>query len=165
MPLNPLTKNFWLITITVVVRSNCVRPIAIWFSAIKEGNGHPHIICPIDTYINGIRNTSEAISLLFIFGVSVSFSISSAAAADAVPPFPFSAFFSDAPYPDASTAAMISDADAVPSTPMELVSRLTEHEVTPGTLDTAFSTRLLHAAQLIPVTRYCSIFSPSCSIF
>jgi hypothetical protein len=83
-----------------------------------------------------------------------------AAAADAVPPFPFSAFFSDAPYPDASTAAMISDADAVPSTPMELVSRLTEHDVTPGTLDTAFSTRLLHAAQLIPVTR-----SPSCSIF
>ena len=60
---------------------------------------------------------------------------------------------------------MISDADAVPSTPMELVSRLTEHDVTPGTLDTAFSTRLLHAAQLIPVTRYCSIFSPSCSIF
>ena len=46
---------------------------------------------------------------------------------------------------------------AVPSTLMELVSRLTEQEVTPSTLDTAFSTRALHAAQLIPVTEYCSI--------
>ena len=35
---------------------------------------------------------------------------------------------------------------------MELVSRLTEHAVTPGTALTAFSTRALHAAQLMPVT-------------
>ena len=48
-------------------------------------------------------------------------------------------------------------AHAVPSTPIELVRRLTEHDVTPGTLDTAFSTRVLHAAQLMPVTVYCSI--------
>ena len=41
---------------------------------------------------------------------------------------------------------------AVPSTPMLLVRRLTEQAVTPGTLDTAFSTRALHAAQLMPVT-------------
>lgn len=40
----------------------------------------------------------------------------------------------------------------VPSTPMLLVRRLTEQAVTPGTLDTAFSTRALHAAQLMPVT-------------
>lgn len=46
---------------------------------------------------------------------------------------------------------------AVPSTPMELVSRLTEQAVTPGTLDTAFSTRAEQAAQLIPVTLYCSM--------
>src|SRR5699024_9081825 len=64
------------------------------------------------------------------------------------------------PYPASSTAAMISVGDAVPSTPMELVSRLTEQDVTPGTLDTAFSTRALHAAQLIPVTLYCSISLP-----
>ena len=32
------------------------------------------------------------------------------------------------------------------------VSRLTLHDVTPGTLETAFSTRALQAAQLIPVT-------------
>ena len=38
---------------------------------------------------------------------------------------------------------------------MELVSRLTEHAVTPGTFDTAFSTRAEQAAQLMPVTLYC----------
>ena len=52
---------------------------------------------------------------------------------------------------------MISSAEALPSTPMELVSRLTEQEVTPFTPDTAFSTRAEQAAQLIPVTVYCSI--------
>ena len=40
---------------------------------------------------------------------------------------------------------------------MVIISRLTEQAVTPGTLFTAFSTRALHAAQLIPVTLYCSI--------
>jgi hypothetical protein len=40
---------------------------------------------------------------------------------------------------------------------MELVRRLTEHEVTPGTFKTAFSTLDWQAAQLIPVTAYCSI--------
>ena len=47
--------------------------------------------------------------------------------------------------------------EAVPFTPMELVSRLTEQLVTPSTLETAFSTRALQAAQLMPVTLYCSI--------
>ena len=40
---------------------------------------------------------------------------------------------------------------------MELVNKLTEQAVTPGTLETAFSTLALQAAQLIPVTLYCSI--------
>jgi hypothetical protein len=35
---------------------------------------------------------------------------------------------------------------------MEFVSRLTEQDVTPGTPETAFSTRPEHAAQLMPVT-------------
>ena len=52
---------------------------------------------------------------------------------------------------------MIAAGSAVPSTPMELVSRLTEQAVTPGTCPTAFSTRALQAAQLMPVTLYCSI--------
>ena len=55
---------------------------------------------------------------------------------------------------------MIASEVAVPSTPIEFVSRLTEQEVTPGTLLTAFSTLLLQAAQLIPVTVYCSIAIP-----
>ena len=60
---------------------------------------------------------------------------------------------------------MISAGLAVPSTPMELVRRLTEQAVTPGTFRTAFSTRALHAAQLMPVTLYCSINSPLCAHF
>ena len=51
---------------------------------------------------------------------------------------------------------------AVPSTPMELVSRLTEQLVTPGTAFTAFSTRAEQAAQLMPVTLYCSIVFTPC---
>ena len=45
---------------------------------------------------------------------------------------------------------------AVPSTLIELVRRLTAHEVTPGTFLTARSTLAEHAAQLIPVTVYWS---------
>ncbi|CDC61952.1 uncharacterized protein BN660_01251 [Clostridium sp. CAG:448] len=50
---------------------------------------------------------------------------------------------------------------ALPSTPMELVRRLTEQAVTPSTAATAFSTRALHAAQLIPVTLNCFILTRS----
>ena len=45
-----------------------------------------------------------------------------------------------APYPASVTAFIICSSAAAPSTPIELVSRLTEQLVTPGTLDTAFST-------------------------
>ena len=55
---------------------------------------------------------------------------------------------------------MISASAALPSTPMELVSRLTEQAVTPGRADTAFSTLAEQAAQLIPVTLNCFIRSP-----
>ena len=41
---------------------------------------------------------------------------------------------------------------ALPSTPIEFVSRLTEQDCTPSTFETAFSTWELQAAQLIPVT-------------
>ena len=56
-------------------------------------------------------------------------------------------------------AALMAEGSAVPSTPMELVSRLTEQAVTPGTFPTAFSTRAEQAAQLMPVTLYCFIGS------
>ena len=55
---------------------------------------------------------------------------------------------------------MISWEEAVPSTPIEFVRRLTEQDVTPGTFDTAFSTRDEQAAQLMPVMLYCSIAVP-----
>ena len=55
---------------------------------------------------------------------------------------------------------MISESFALPSTPMELVSRLTEQLFTPGSFDTAFSTRALQAAQLMPVTLNCFIIVP-----
>ena len=114
-------------------------------------------MCPIETYINGIRKPSDTISLLLRTGVSVSFRSSSpdAAAEDALSSLPSVLFF--APYPAASTAAMTSAEETSPSTPMEFVKRLTEQDVTPSTPETAFSIRALHAAQLIPFTIYCSI--------
>ena len=77
------------------------------------------------------------------------------------PPAPFS----EAPYPASSTAAMTAAGKAVPYTPIEFVNRLTEQEVTPGTCETAFSTRALQAAQLIPVTVYCFISLVSFNYF
>ena len=119
---------------------------------------------PMEKYINMIRKMIDARSLRFKTGVSLSLSISSsalmvfpAAEEDAASLAPFI----EAPYPASSTALITAAGEALPSTPMELVSKLTEHESTPGTLDTAFSTRALQAAQLMPVTLYCSIlFSP-----
>ena len=55
---------------------------------------------------------------------------------------------------------MTAASSAAPSTPMELVSRLTAQLSTPGTAETAFSTRAWQAAQLIPVTVYCFMESP-----
>ena len=155
--LKPLMKNFWLMTITMAVKINWISPIATWFPSKNAGSGQPHIICPMEKYMRTIRNPTEYQSLRFKTGVSWSFNASSASkdCACTLPSFP--APFTDAPYPASCTALMISADDAVPSTPMELVSRLTEQAVTPGTPETAFSTRLLQAAQLMPVTIYCSI--------
>ncbi len=161
-------KNFWFTTITAVANKSWIIPCATWFFARISGSGQFHIICPIDTYIIGISRQTDAISRFFIFGVSWSFNKSSAAlpilsALLAFPVLPSPVFPSapplfSAPYPALVTAAITASASACPSTPMELVRRLTEQEVTPGTLDTAFSTRALQAAQLIPVTVYCSIY-------
>ena len=59
--------------------------------------------------------------------------------------------------PEIPSADLQPSGDALPSTPMEQVSRFTEQAVTPGIFPTAFSTRALQAAQLIPVTLYCFI--------
>jgi len=114
--------------------------------------------------MSGIKRRTELNRRRFMTGVSLSFSISSYSAVEAdCDVLPFSPFF-DAPYPAFSTAAIISAGEAVPSTPMEFVRRLTAQDVTPGTFDTAFSTRVWQAAQLMPVTLYCSIVClPFCS--
>ena len=116
------------------------------------GAGQPHIMWPMEKYIRISRIGTDSRSLFFSLGVSWSFSASASAQEGSPPAAFFSAPFSDAPYPAASTARITSAGEAVPSTPIEFVRRLTEHEVTPGTPDTAFSTRPEHAAQLIPVT-------------
>ena len=128
-----------------------------WFSR-KKGTGKPNIICPMEKYMRTSRTTIELFSLRIIFGVSVSFRASSCSRSfsDAGRAFLFSPIFT-APYPARSTARMISSPDALPSTVIELVRRLTLHCVTPGTPRTAFSTWAWHAAQLIPVTLYFSI--------
>ena len=112
----------------------------------------------MEKYISTSRKPTDQMSRRFKTGVSRSFRASSASAAPG-PLRSTAAPFSDAPYPAPSTAAMISRGVAVPSTPMELVSRLTEQAVTPGTFATAFSTLALQAAQLMPVTLYCFMIS------
>ena len=97
-----------------------------------------------------IKNPKDATSRLLRAGVSLSVRVSSDFGS-------LLSFFKAAPYPAFLTAEINSYELAVPSTPMEFVSRLTEQEVTPFTFDTAFSTRAEQAAQLIPVTVYCSI--------
>lgn len=137
---------------TIPARSSCTSPMAIWLPSNQAGSGHPHIMCPMEKYISTARKPTEATSLFFKRGVSRSFNISSCGIASAAPAVSAPPrFFSAAPYPAFSTARMISCGAAVPSTPMEFVRRLTAQDVTPGTSDTAFSTRALHAAQLIPV--------------
>ena len=137
----------------------------------------------MEKYIKTAKNPSDQYNRCRNIGVSRSFNISSAAEIPPIPgapaetalpgtpafprPAPPRSRF-EAPYPACSTAAITASGAAAPSTPIELVNKLTEQEVTPSTLETAFSTRALHAAQLIPVTVYCSIFaqllSSQCSL-
>ena len=158
--LKPLIKNFWLMTITIAAKIICKSPIATWFPSNHDGSDHPHIICPIEKYIKTARKPIDAIRRFFNTGVSLSFNASSSAAWFTDAFFVSEAPFNDAPYPAASTAAIMLSGLALPSTPIEFVNRLTEQVLTPGTFETAFSTLLLQAAQLMPVTLYCSINMP-----
>ena len=142
----------------ITVNSNCINPIATWLSSKNTGTGQFHIICPIEKYISTIKNPIDAHKRFLKTGVSLSFNNASPPSlSETVLLFEKPLFFA-APYPASSTAFIISVPSAVPSTPIEFVRRLTEHDVTPGTFDTAISTRALPAAHLIPVTVYCSIF-------
>ncbi len=152
-------KNFRLIIITTNASSICVSASPRWLCTRNEGSGQFHMLCPIVIYISSTRKITEYFSRFFSFGVSRSFSASSSAASRLLALFfaAVSSPFRAAPYPACSTAWIIAFSSAVPSTPIELVRRDTEHEVTPGTFETAFSTRAWHAAQLMPVTTNCSI--------
>ena len=156
--LKPLVKKSLLAIRITIVSSICVSASPSWLWLKNKGRGSPSIWCPIVKYISTSRKPTDISRRLFSFGVSLSFSASSSAAslAEALI-FSCEAPFTDAPYPASCTARIISADDAVPSTPIEFVSRLTLQESTPGTFDTAFSTLAWHAAQLMPVTIYCSI--------
>ena len=77
--LQPLMKNRWLMTMTMAESSNSTRPTATWLPSKNPGSGKPHIMCPMDTYINTMRKPRDQRSRRRSFGVSVSFSSSSAA--------------------------------------------------------------------------------------
>ena len=113
----------------------------------KAGKGNPHMVYPIERYIRTNKKKREERSLFKSRGVSLSAKTSESVTSEES--------FIDALYPAFPTAVIISVSLAVPSTPIELVSRLTEQAVTPLTPITAFSTRALQAAQLIPFTLNC----------
>ena len=161
--LNPFTKNFLLITRTIPESSISMIPMPTMLCSRKGGTGQPHIEAPMEKYMSTIRNTIELTSLLLRTGVSWSSSRASmflSRLLSALSPF----VSGEAPYPASSTALIIFSGSAVPVTLIEFVRSDTLHDSTPSTPDTAFSTCAWHAAQLIPVTKYFSVFVPMLSI-
>ena len=82
-PLKPLTKNFWLITITAPVSSSCSNPRATGFPWKKAGTGQPPMVWPMEKYISTARKTRELMRRFFSTGVSWSARASSPWAARA----------------------------------------------------------------------------------
>ena len=148
-------------TVTAVQSRSSARPIPILFPERKAGSGQPHIICPIDMYISGARNTSDDIRRVRIRTNSSLLFKPELSCKDALSGFPAVVpVATAASYPAFSTAWIMSAGEAVPSTFIEFVSRFTWHSVTPEIPDTAFSTWALHAAQLMPVTLYLVMAAP-----
>ena len=85
-PLKPLTKNFWLMTMTTMVSSISNIISARWLFSKKGGSGHRQSIQPM-MYMSGSQKMMEAMSRRTILGVSVSFSSSAARAASRRAPF------------------------------------------------------------------------------
>ena len=135
---NPETKNALLISITIMAINISIIARPIWLWLRKLGNGHESILCPIVIYISASRNPTDQINRFTSFGVSLSFRDCSFSSARFTP-----IFFSPprlAPYPAFSTASIISDDEADPSTVISLVNNDTLTLSTPSSLDTAFST-------------------------
>jgi len=102
------------------------------------GNGNP-AMCPIATYISGIRNTNDIITLCFILFRLLLF----------CPPFVF------ASYPILCTAFIISCSVIIflsKSTIILLFIKLTFTLFTPFCFETIFSIWLLHALHDMPIT-------------
>ena len=151
-PRNPLMKNCRLITMRITQRIICRIPGKAGLPENAPGRGSPSICAPMERYISASKKTTETARRFRIARNSLLSNRSSSGKIPASPPeaLPIRA----APYPAASTARMISCSPAEPSTDMEFVSRFTAHTSTPGSFDTAFSTRALQAAQDMPVILY-----------
>ena len=76
MPLKPLTKNRWFMTMMIPVSSSCIRPIAMGFASSASGSGHPHMLWPMDRYMSRSRKPREEKRRFFKAGVSLSASVS-----------------------------------------------------------------------------------------
>ena len=132
----PLVKNLWFMTMITAERMSWTSPIATWLPSKNCGRGQSHIMCPIEKYMSGTRNTMEETSRFARTGVSMSLSASSSEAFPTFRPPDFTL----ALYPASVTALIIASSLALPSTPIEFVRRLTEQLSTPATPATAFST-------------------------
>ena len=160
--LKPTRKNLKLINTTGITSNKSVSEKIIAFSTPRKisGSGQP-IICPMEIYESGTANTSESFRRFFTASYSCR-AISFAEACIDLEALPCcAASFSDAPYPASVTAPIIfcvSSAVSSYSTTMLFFNKLTAILSTPGSLPTAFSTRALQAAQVMPVTLNCSFF-------
>ena len=120
---------------------------------------HSSSIWCMAIYMTGIRNRIDPINRFFMAAISF-FAKSEGLGSGAAAVFLFPPE-RVAPYPASMTAWMISWLDSVPSsysTCILLVSKLTLAFFMPASLETAFSTRLEQAEQLIPVMAYFSCF-------
>ena len=60
-PFVPPMKNFWFTTMIAPASKSSISPIATGLPSKKAGSGKFHIMCPIEIYISGTSNMSEAI--------------------------------------------------------------------------------------------------------
>ena len=97
MPLNPFTKNFLLMSMTMNARTICTMPMPTGLPSKKAGSGQPNMEWPMEKYISTARKPSDQIRRRFRTGVSWSFSASSSSASLAEADCFCSAPFRDAP--------------------------------------------------------------------
>ena len=144
------------------------NPTAFTVPWRNPGRGSP-IICPMETYIRGIRKIKDQMVRFFIYSKC---SFTGSVPSSRVFCFPEEVSFFPwtlAPYPAWTTASMIPCSwitASLNSTCMLLVRRFTLTSFTPSSLLTHFSTLEEQAEQVIPVTSNFSFIAlPSYNIF